>query len=317
MLEKIKIGNLTIAPATFLAPIAEITDITFRKIVKRFGGVGAVFTEMISSEAYTRDNEKTEFLVKRDKEESPLFYQIMGANPERMEMCAKKLQDNGVDAIDINMGCPASNVTKNGSGSALLVDLKLAETIIKKVRKILSIPLTIKIRSGWNDSHIVYRELGKIAEDNGVDAVFFHGRTKKQMYSGTVRYEHIEDLKSYLNIPVIGNGDIVDKETYEKMLSTGCDGVMIARSAIKKPWIFKELIDGKKVEPEILKTLIFAQFKELEEIYPENLALHKMRSFLGWYSKSLKNGKQLRLHLNNLRKISDVTELLTNHFGNN
>jgi len=317
MLEKVQIGKLTISPSTFLAPIAEITDITFRKIVKRFGGVGAVFTEMISSEAYTRDNEKTEFLVNHCKEESPLFFQIMGTDPERMALCAVKLQDKGADAIDVNMGCPASNITKNGSGSALLRDLKLAEEIIKKVRNAVTIPFTIKIRSGWNDNDIVYNEVGKIAEDNGVDAVFFHGRTRKQMFSDTVRYEHIQNLKSLLKIPVIGNGDIKDEETLDKMIETGCDGIMIARAAIKKPWIFKELITGEKVESNVLRELIFEQFKEIESIYPENLAVHKMRSFLGWYSKSLDNGKQLRIRLNELKTINDVESLLQGYFSEN
>lgn len=315
MLDKVKIGSLTISPATFLAPIAEITEITFRKMVKRFGGVGAVFTEMISSEAYSRDNERTEFLVNHSKEEAPLFFQIMGTNPERMALSAIKLQDNGANAIDVNMGCPANNITKNGSGSALLVDLKLAKEIIIKVRKAISIPFTIKIRSGWNDQHIVYNEIGKIAEDNGVDAIFFHGRTKKQMFSKTVRYEHIADLKSHLKIPVIGNGDIKDKESLDKMINTGCDGIMIGRAVIKKPWLFSELITGEKVNSDVLHSLILEQFKEIKSIYPENLALHKMRCFLGWYSKSLNMGKELRIHLNELKHTNDVENLLKKHFS--
>ncbi len=315
MLEKVNIGKLSVCPATFLAPIAEITDITFRKIVKNFGGVGAVFTEMISSEAYTRDNEKTRYLVNHSKEESPLFFQIMGTDPDRMALSAKMLQDEGADAIDVNMGCPANNVTRNGSGSALLKDLDLAKEIIKKVRKAVDIPFTIKIRSGWNDSTLVYKEIGKIAESEGVDAVFFHGRTKKQMFGDTVRYEHIAELKSLLKIPVIGNGDIKDNETLNKMLETKCDGIMIARAAIKKPWIFRELLTGEEVEETVLHSLIFRQFEDVKEIYPENLAVHKMRCFLGWYSKSLKKGKQLRIHLNELKSVEDVEDLLKNHFN--
>jgi nifR3 family TIM-barrel protein len=314
MLEKVEIGNLSISPATFLAPIAEITDITFRKVVKKFGGTGAVFTEMISSEAYTRDNEKTKFLVNHSKEESPLFFQIMGTDPERMALSAKMLQDEGADAIDVNMGCPANNVTKNGSGSALLKDLVLAKKIIQQVRKAVNIPFTIKIRSGWNDNSLVYREIGKTAQEEGVNAVFFHGRTKKQMFGDVVRYEHIKELKSLLKIPVIGNGDIRDRETLDKMLKTKCDGIMIARAAIKKPWIFQELLSGKEVDEVVLHSVIFDQFKEVKAIYPENLAVHKMRCFLGWYSKSLKKGKQLRIHLNELKSTDDVEKLLRNHF---
>ncbi len=307
--KNVRIGSLEISPPTFLAPIADISDSIFRQIVKEFGGVGCVFSEMISADALTRGCKKTALMLNFDHTEKPIFFQIVGKDPLRMAMAARMLEDLGADGIDVNMGCPSKNVTKSGGGSALLTDLKKAEEIIKTVRRVLSIPFTIKIRAGWNENSLVYNEIGKIAENEGVDAIFFHGRTKKQMYSGSVNYEWIYDLKSRVKIPVIGNGDIVDRESLIKMLETKCDGVMIARAAIKKPWIFKEILEGKEVEVKTLLNIIEKQFKKLQEIYPENLAKHKMKLFLSWYSRSLPHGKKIRLQLNDARTSSAVFDV--------
>ena len=315
--KKVKIGSLEISPPTFLAPIADISDSIFRQIVKEFGGVGCVFSEMISADALTRGCKKTALMLNFDHTEKPIFFQIVGKDPLRMAMAARMLEDLGADGIDVNMGCPSKNVTKSGGGSALLTDLKKAEEIIKTVRRVLSIPFTIKIRAGWNENSLVYNEIGKIAENEGVDAIFFHGRTKKQMYSGSVNYEWIADLKSRVKIPVIGNGDIVDREeSLIKMLETKCDGVMIARAAIKKPWIFKEILEGKEVEVKALLNIIEKQFKKLNEVYPENLAKHKMKLFLSWYSRSLPHGKKIRLQLNDAKTSSAVFDVFLKYKDN-
>ncbi|MCK5879754.1 MAG: tRNA-dihydrouridine synthase family protein, partial [Holophagae bacterium] len=257
----VTIGSLKVSPATFLAPIADITDGPFRRIVRAFGGVGAMFTEMISSDAYTRNCERTLHMAQFTEQEKPLFFQIVGKEPERMANAAEIAEKAGADAVDLNMGCPSSTITRHGSGSALLKDLKLAESIICAVRKRVSIPLTIKIRSGWNSQSLVFLEFGKMAEENGVDAIFFHGRTRKEMFRDTVHYEQIARLKSALSIPVIGNGDITNRETLNRMLETGCDGIMIARAAIKKPWIFAELTSGLQVSPESLLSIMEKQFR--------------------------------------------------------
>ncbi len=304
--KKLKIGNLEISPPTFLAPIADISDSIFRQIVKEFGGVGCVFSEMISADALTRGCKKTSLMLHFEHSEKPIFFQIVGKNPLRMAMAARMLEDLGADAIDINMGCPSKNVTKSGGGSALLMDLKKATEVIRSVKKVLSIPLTIKIRAGWNENSLVFKEIGKIAEQEGVSAVFFHGRTKKQMYSGSVNYKWISELKSELKIPVIGNGDIADRESFLKMLQTGCDGIMIARAAIKKPWIFNVLLENNEVDVKELIDLIERHFTKLKNYYPENLAKHKMKLFLSWYSRSLPGGKSIRLKLNNARTSDEV-----------
>ncbi len=314
--KKINIGSLEITPPTFLAPIADISDSIFRQIVKEFGGAGCVFSEMISADALTRGCKKTALMLNYEYTEKPIFFQIVGKDPLRMAMAARMLEDLGADGIDINMGCPSKNVTKSGGGSALLTDLKKAAEIIKTVRRVLSIPMTVKIRAGWNENTLVYNEIGKIAENEGVDAVFFHGRTKKQMYSGSVNYRWIADLKSRLNIPVIGNGDIVDRDSLVKMLDTGCDGVMIARAAIKKPWIFKTILTGEDVDSDTLLAVIEKQFVKLKEKYPENLAKHKMKLFLSWYSRSLPHGKSIRLRLNDAKTVEAVFKVFYNYKEN-
>ncbi len=304
--KRLKIGNVVIEPPLFLAPIADISDSVFRRIVKGFGGVGAVFSEMISSDALTRGCKKTSLMLNFDSNEKPIFFQISGKNPYRMAMAARMLEDSGADAIDINFGCPSKNVTKSGGGAALLRDLKSATEVIRSVRRVLSIPLTIKIRAGWDENSLVYRKVGKIAEDEGVDAIFFHGRTRKQMYSGSVNYRWIGELKSKLTIPVIGNGDVVDRYSLAKMLETGCDGVMIARAAIKKPWVFYSLMSGKDVEVLSLLSVIEKQFKMLMDCYPENLAKHKMKLFMSWYSRSLPDGKSIRVQLSSAKTAFEV-----------
>lgn len=306
----IQIGSLSVSPATFLAPIAEITDSPFRQMVKQFGGVGAMFTEMIPSDAYTRHIERTQFMVHHTPEEHPLIFQIVGKDPDRMAKAAEMAAAAGADAVDINMGCPSNTLTRHGSGAALLRDPDLARKIVQAVRKAIDIPLTIKIRSGWNDQSLVYREFGEMAESCGVNAVFFHGRTRKQMYRDTVHHGHIADLAGRLQIPVIGNGDIVDRPTLESMLETACDGIMIARGAIKRPWIFAELAGTETGSPEQLVQLAWWQFNQCIQLYPEKLALHKIRLFLGWYSRSLPRGKSLRMELTHIRDSSAGLDLL-------
>jgi len=309
----VTIGNLTVSPATFLAPIAEVTDSPFRLLVRRFGGVGGLFTEMIPSDAYTRDIERTRFMVRHTEAEHPLFFQIVGKDPQRMADAARRSVDDGADAVDINFGCPSSTITRHGSGSALLRDLELAATIIRAVRQAVSCPITIKIRSGWDMTRLVYREMGAIAEAEGVDAVFFHGRTRKQMYRDTVHYDHIADLADRLSIPVIGNGDIVDRETLARMWGTGCAGVMIARGAIKRPWLFAELAGGEPVTPDVMLPLITEQFQAYATAYPPKLALHKMKIFMSWYSRALPGGKALRTALSGLHDCDGVLNLLSEY----
>ncbi len=288
-------------PPLILAPMAGITDRYFRRILRQVGGVGLVTMEFISSEGLHRGNERTRRLMEFDPSERPLSIQIYGSRPEPMAEAARLVEELGADVCDINMGCPANKVLKGCSGAALMRDLDVAGAIIAAVRKAISIPLTVKFRAGIRDSELNYIELGKICQDQGVAAVALHPRTAKQFYRGSADWERIARLKEALDIPVIGNGDVTTPEdALEMMRRTGCDGVMIGRASMKNPWIFLQiqaLLSGTApVSPTPMerRDLIIGHFRMLREQETEMHALHKIRTFAGWYTHGLPGGRDLR-----------------------
>ena len=229
-----KIGNVELENNIFLAPMAGITDKAFRKIVKE-QGAGLVYTEMISSKALFYEDKKTEKLMDVTGEKRPIAIQIFGSEPEVLGKTAAKIQKN-CDIIDINMGCPAPKVVKNGDGSKLLQNPHLIEQIIKEVVKSVEIPVTIKIRKGWDEKHINAVEIAQIAENTGASAITIHGRTREEYYTGKADLEIIKQVKEAVTIPVIGNGDILSEEDAKHMLDyTKVDGIMIGRGALRKP----------------------------------------------------------------------------------
>ena len=232
-LKKLKIGNVELENNIILAPMAGITDLPFRSICKKYGP-GLVCTEMVSSKAIFYGDEKTKLLLNTKGEQRPISMQIFGSDEETMGFAAKELSKIA-DIIDINMGCPAPKVVKNGDGSKLLLDLEKAEKIIKAVVQNSEVPVTLKFRKGWNDENIVACELAKIAEKAGVAAITIHGRTREQYYSGIADWEIIKKVKDSVSIPVIGNGDVVNEESALKMFEyTGVDGIMIGRGSMRK-----------------------------------------------------------------------------------
>ena len=239
-LKKLKIGNVQLENNLILAPMAGITDLPFRIITEKFNP-GLVCTEMVSSKAIYYGDEKTKKLLKTDGEKRPISMQIFGSDPETMAYSAKKISEIA-DILDINMGCPAPKVVKNGDGSKLLLDLKKAEEIIKAVVRNSSVPVTLKFRKGWDNQNIVACDIAKIAEDNGISAITIHGRTRDEFYTGKADLDIIKKVKETVEIPVIGNGDITDEETAKRMFEyTGVDGIMIGRGAIGNPWIFEQI----------------------------------------------------------------------------
>ena len=231
-----------------------------------------------------------------------------------MAEAAAIVQELGPDICDINMGCPANKVLKGCAGAALMGDLRLAEKMIRRVRDALSIPLTVKFRLGLDDSRRNYLELGRICQDNGVDAVAMHGRTAKQMFSGEADWSEIARLKEALDIPVLGNGDVREPADAERMLrQTGCDGVMIGRGATRNPWLFRQitahLSGGVIAEPtlEDRRDLILDHFRMVAERESSKFALHKLRKFTGWYTHGLPNGKKLRQRI---QQLPDVDSFL-------
>lgn len=232
-IKELNIGNVNIKNNVLLAPMAGITDGAFRKIAKKYGHPGMVYTEMASSKAIFYGDEKTDKIIRTEGEERPIAIQIFGSEPEIMADTAKKVSKYA-DIIDINMGCPAPKVVKNGDGSKLLLNLELVGQIVEAVVKNVQVPVTVKIRKGWDSENIVAVEAAKIIEQAGAKGITVHGRTRSQYYSGQVDLEIIKKVKEAVNIPVIGNGDIKTIEEAKKMFDyTGVDGIMIGRGALR------------------------------------------------------------------------------------
>ena len=312
-LHKLKIGNVELENNLILAPMAGVTDLPFRIVVEKFKP-GLVYTEMVSAKALFYGDEKTKKLLNRNGEKVPVNVQIFGSDEESMAYAAKYVS-NDADLIDINMGCPAPKIVKNGDGSKLLLDLNKAEKIIKAVVENSKVPVTLKIRKGWDDQNIVACEIAQIAEKAGVSAITIHGRTKDQYYSGKADLDIIKKVKESVNIPVIGNGDITDEESAKKMFEyTGVDGIMIGRGAMGNPWIFEKikhyLTTGEKLsDPDInekYRTVIEHITLDMNE-KGEYVSLNEMRKHISAYTKNMKNSSMFR---NDINKITNKDELL-------
>lgn len=321
-IKKLKIGNVELQNNLILAPMAGVTDLPFRVICKE-NGAGMVCTEMASSRAIFHNDEKTKMLVNTEGEKRPIIFQIFGSDEESMAYSAKEFS-KFADIIDINMGCPAPKVVKNGDGSKLLLDLEKAESIIKAVVQNATVPVTLKIRKGWDKEHIVAVELAKIAEKNGVAAITVHGRTRTEFFSGSVDLDIIKKVKETVSIPVIGNGNIVDEETAKEMFEkTGVDGIMIGRGSLGNPWIFKEiehyLTTGEKLNPPSLQDKLEVIKKHIELAINdkgENVAIHEIRKHISWYTKNLPNSSEFRNKANHTETSKELICLIEEYFNN-
>ena len=317
-IKKIKIGNIEVENNVFLAPMAGVTDIPFRKICRKFGP-GLTYTEMASTKAMEFGSDKTEKIIQIMSDERPSIVQIFGSDKDTIRKTIEKLnQQEDIDIIDINMGCPAPKLVKNGDGAGLLLDLKKVEEIIKEATSVSKKPITVKTRKGFNDDIITAVEVAKICEKYGVAMITIHGRTREQYYSGVADLDIIKKVKESVKIPVIGNGDITDVESAKKMFEyTGCDGIMIARGAQGNPWIFKSILDGKDYVPSYEERLqiILEHIKyELENEENKKNAVFKMRKHIAWYLKSLPNSTYVKDKINREEEIEKVIQLLKEYF---
>ncbi len=315
---KWKIGNVEIENQLVLAPMAGITNEAFRSICKEMGA-GLVVCEMISDKALSFHNAKTIKMTGVSQNEHPLSMQIFGADKETLVYAAKWIYENtDADIIDINMGCPVNKVAKRaGAGSSLLRDPNKVYEITKAVVEATPLPVTVKIRIGWDENNINAVENAKMIEKAGACAIAVHGRTRAQMYSGHANLDVIKDVVEAVNIPVVGNGDIVDGPSALHMLEyTGCKAIMIGRGALGNPWIFKEINayfageEFKRPSKEEIYNMIIDQYERLLKLKGERLALLEMRSHVGWYLKGMQGSAQIKNKANQALSFEEVKKIL-------
>jgi len=317
---QIHIGYLTINNPVLVAPMAGISDFPFRQILRKMGSE-LLFTEMVSSKGLIYNNERTQDLLTFSNK-GLIAVQLFGEDVETMVRAAKILQEEySPDLIDINMGCPAPKIVKNGSGAALMKNTKLAGEIISAVVNTVEIPVTVKMRKGWKDDNINAVELAKIAEENGAVAVTIHGRTRSQFYSGDADWQVIKDVKDNTNITVIGNGDVFSPEDAKKMMKeTGCDGVMLARGIRGNPWLVKRvnyylekniLLPEADAEDKIIMAI--DHLKTSIDYYGEEIAIPRMRKHISWYLKGMSGSTHIKDKLNRFKEKDEIIKMLMDY----
>ncbi|MDY4561675.1 MAG: tRNA dihydrouridine synthase DusB [Peptostreptococcus porci] len=312
-----KFRDFEVSNEVFLAPMAGVTDLPFRLICKRFG-CGLLYTEMINAKALCYDDANTKKMLNIMDEEHPVAVQIFGSEPEFMGKAAKILNDYPNEILDINMGCPAPKVVKNGDGSALMRNPELAKKVLSSVVENSSKPVTLKIRKGWDDNSVNALEIALIAQAVGVDAITIHGRTREQYYAGNADWDIIKLIKDNVDIPVIGNGDVTSIEDAIKIKNdTNCDAIMIGRGAQGNPWIFERINHYLKTG-EILPQpttdekigVAIDHMKLAIEEHGEYVAVREMRKHIGWYLKGMKNSARIRDKINKLEDPEEVIKTL-------
>ena len=319
-LHKLKIGDVELENNLILAPMAGVTNLPFRVICKEFGP-GLVCTEMASAKAMFHNDQKTKRLFNTEGEKRPISFQLFGSDEESVEY-ATKYMNEFADIIDINMGCPAPKVVKNGDGSRLLLDLDKSKSIMETVVKSAKVPVTLKIRKGWDKDHIVAVEVAKIAEEVGISAITVHGRTRSEYYTGKADWDIIKKVKESVKIPVIGNGDVVDEESAYRMFeTTGVDGIMIGRGSFGNPWIFRNikhyLETGEKLPPPSNEEKLKVIEKHIElavEEKGEEVAVKELRKHISWYTKNLKNSSEFRAMMNKIESKDELEKSIEEYF---
>ena len=316
----LKIGSLPLANPLLLAPLSGISNLPFRLLAKE-QGCGLVYTEMISAEGLVRNRKATEGLMRSCPEERPLAVQIFGAHPQSLAGAARIVEEVGAEVVDINMGCPVRKVVNGGSGAALMKDPRRAGEIMEAVRRAVSIPVTVKIRSGWDEKNRNYLEIGRIAEECGMNALTLHGRTRGQGYGSKADWQVIAEAKRHLRIPVIGNGDLTSPEAVSRFFAlTGADGAMMGRAALGNPWIFRQIqqfFRGEIPEQPSLgekERTILRHLRMIIDSQKEKTGVLEFRKHLLWYIRGLRGSSEFRSQVSHWTTHSEVAGKIQEYF---
>ncbi len=316
-----KIRDIEISPPLVLSPMAGVTDISFRRLLKARGGIGLTVSEFISVEGLTRNNPKSKRQMRFYENERPFAVQIFGGQPERMRMAAELAEEVGADILDVNCGCPAPKVVKHGGGSGLLKDHPRLETILSEIKKAITIPMTVKIRAGYYDHAINAVETAKLAADCGAEHIALHGRTKEQGYRGLANWDLVKQIKEVVSVPVSGSGDVnTIEQAFDRFRETGCDGVLIGRGAMANPWIFRQIEDAmlgrEQFQPtlEDKRALLLEYFDMLREDMPQLAAIGRMKQLAGQFTRGLQGGALFRTALYHSHSVPEILDRISEYF---
>jgi tRNA-dihydrouridine synthase B len=338
-----KIGAIDLPSPFVVAPMAGMTDTSFRRLVKRHGGCGLVVTEMVSSEGLVRGIDRTLEYAEYTEEERPVSIQIFGGDPPKMAAAARIVQDMGADIVDVNMGCPVPKIAKHNAGCSLMREPEHAARVVEAMVAAVNIPVTVKMRAGWTDKELNAPVLAKMVQDAGAAAVSIHGRTAAQSYSGWADWDLVSRVASELQIPVLGSGDCVEPEQIVERMKTGVDGVLVGRGVLRNPWILAQaadiaaglrprtvtmpergqflldyidlLLDEREHEPPGFRHLAPGGSQSLAPASGhERWVINKLRALCGWYSKGLDSGSHLRVQVNSAESVVQLRHIIDDFF---